>query len=811
VEVLARRGLANLPLRFEPVRGQASAEPSYVTRGSGYAIGLTARGARFRWTRADAPQEGARHEQRTGGAAASGYVQIEFVGGNPHAAAAAGDTLPGTTNYLLGNDPKQWRTDVPSYARLRYEAIYPGIDLVYYGKGQELEHDWIVAPGADPRSIKLAFDGADAVTIDSAGDLVLRADENRVRLRKPVVYQSLRGTRREVAGSYVLDDRNRVSFDVGSYDPAEPLVIDPILSFATYLGGSATEDSFPDLVGGSIAVDDFGSIYVTGMTGSGDFPIANALQPRHSGSDDVFVVKLNPSGTSVIYSTFIGGKLRDLGRTIKVDAFGNVYVVGITFSPDFPTSNSLKPALGGEVDAFVFKLNPRGSGFVFSTLIGGSAFDVGFALSIDDLGEIYVGGRTQSIDFPLVNAVQTERRGASDAWVAKLNRDGSAMTFSTYFGGEGDDWCFSLAVDSSHQIYFTGQTNSSTLTTKAANQPEYGGALDAYVAKLDPERSTLVYSTYLGGTGDDRANSICLDTSGNAYITGYTHSADFPISNGAYQPKYGGAGDAFVTELDSLGGALLYSTYLGGSGTENVIVSDPPEPPANSAQGFGNISIDKTGNIYVSGATASKDFPLVEALQSTNSGLFDVFITKWTPTMGKVVFSTYFGGFGNDTGNSTTDPAGNIYVTGYTSSADLPITLSAPQRAFAGFGDSFVAKFKEADLEPQLSATLNQTEYKSGDSVTIQELLIKHTGNGARKVELKVWLSYPDRTTVSVLNIGSDGSLSIPGNFTQNLGSTTLFTIDSNTQSGMYIIGMRIADPITLAILSEDFKAFAIP
>src|SRR5882762_8523809 len=499
-----------LPLRFEANRGQTHKDVRFLSRGPGYNLYLTANEAVLVLSKpnADAKRDarGAKAQEK------SLALHMSLVGAARKPLVSGLEEQGGKTNYFIGGDRSKWRSNVPTYTKVRYQNVYPGIDLVYYGNQRQLEYDFVVAPGADPRKIVLGFKGADKLELDAQGNLVLHAAGGDIRQHKPIIYQNIEGSRREIAGGYVRKGANRVGFQVAAYDRGQPLVIDPVLSYSTYLGGSGFNGSGLDL-GVGIAVDADGNAYVVGWTNSSNFPTtAGAFQTTFGGGTnfDTFVTKLNPTGSALVYSTYLGGSGSDAGRKIAVDAAGNAYVVGQTSSSNFPTTTGAFQTSfgGGYSDAFLTKLNSTGSALVYSTYLGGTGEDDGSGISVDADGNAYVAGFTASADFPA-----------------------TAGAFQTTFGGG------------------------------------YG---DAFVAKLDPTGSALIYSTYLGGTDSDAAGNpgLAVDASGNAYVTGETASTDFPTTAGAFQTTLSGYQNAFVTKLDPSGSALVYSTYLGGSITD---------------------------------------------------------------------------------------------------------------------------------------------------------------------------------------------------------------------------------------------------
>ena len=575
-----------LPLSFEANEGQTDSQVKFISRGTGYSLFLTSTEAVL--------------SLKTPSSSAI-VLKMKLVGANPSPQLTGRDELPGKSNYFIGNDPAKWRTNVSNYAKVKYADVYPGVDLVYYGNQRQLEYDFLVSPSADPGAIRLAIDGCEKSRIDEQGDLVLEVDRSEIRLHQPVIYQEINRSRRSIGGKFVMRSEREVGFEIARYDASKPLIIDPVISYSTYLGGSGDES-----VGG-IAVDSAGNAYITGTTDSSDFPTANPLQavflrgicetlPVGTTTfpcSVAFVTKLNAAGSGVIYSTYLGGGGRDAGGRIAVDFAGNAYVTGSTNSTNFPTANAFQPVLAGQRDAFVTKLNPAGSALIYSTYLGGSGLDFGFGIAVDSSGNAYVTGSTNSTDFPTANAFQAMNIG-NDAFVTKLNSAGSALLYSTFLGGSGSDGATGIAVDSSGNAYVTGSTSSTDFPTANAFQAAYGGDLsDAFVTKLNATGSALVYSTYLGGRGSgdngDSGQAIAVDSSGNAYVTGYTDSGDFPTVN-AFQPVYHCCtgyeymGDAFVTKLNAAGSAV-YSSHLGGS------VYDI---------GSG-IAVDSSGNAYVTG------------------------------------------------------------------------------------------------------------------------------------------------------------------------------------------------------------------
>jgi hypothetical protein len=481
----------------------------------------------------------------------------------------------------------------------------------------------------------------------------------------------------------VVREGKWIGFEVGEYDRGRPLIIDPVLSYATYLGGTGGDVAY------GIAVDSSGNAYITGVTNSTNFPTLSPEQSSYAGSGDAFVLKLNSTGSAVVYSTYLGGTGADAAAAVAVDPTGDAFITGTTMSVDFPTTTgAFQAAYGGNGDAFITELGSAGDKLVYSSYLGGSQADSGQAVSVDSSGNAYLTGYTQSVDFPTVNPLQPVNGGASDAFVAKVNFPGSALVYSTYLGGSEADVGQGIKVDNSGNAYIVGYTFSSDFPTHNALQAANAGGPDAFVAEINASGSALAFSTYLGGSGDDRGYGIALDASGNIYITGASQSADFPTTSSSFETGYQGNGDAFVSKLNSTGSALTYSTFLGGSGVDR----------GNS------IAVDSSGNAYITGFTQSTDFPTqnpVQAILGISGGsscgaapCSDAFVSQLNPSGTGLVYSTYLGGSGSDFGQGIAlDTSGVPYITGSTSSTNFPAIAGAYQGSLAGVaGNTLVAK-----------------------------------------------------------------------------------------------------------------------
>jgi len=841
--------LAGLLLSFEPNLGQTDPRVKFISRGPGYTLFLAKNEAVLAMQESGARSQKSGQERRPLSVARSpslsernskfkiqdstarlapnsntappSVLRLRLLGASVRAKVAGLDELPGKSNYFIGKDPKKWHTHVPTYSRVRYQSVYPGVDLVYYGKGGQLEYDFVVAPRADPSAIRLAIastrqpgsgqkaEGKTSLRIAPNGDLIVTQAGCGLRFHKPIVYQehlgahsgpsiveskaqllwtaqntqlapiSQRawsrpegrgfspaelaapnslfypepraaprprgcagpGTEERLEGScrggakappfprpggefggttdhgqrgpanpksniqnriyvdarYVLKPDGVVTFEIAPYDTALPLIIDPVLSYSTYLGGSDMDYA------NAIAVDSSGNAYVTGYTASVDFPVVNPVQGTPGGGTcsedgtatpcfDAFVSKLNSTGTALVYSTYLGGSDEDYGASVAVDSSGDTYVAGYTYSTNFPVQNALQPNNAGGVDAFVTELSPDGASLIYSTYWGGSLDDVGTGIAVDSNGNAYLSGYTESTDFPVTSgAFQTVYGdGAHNGFVVKFNSGGAQVGYSTYLGGSGDDYAYAAAVDSAGDAYVTGATNSTNFPTLNALQPNYAGGqcavapntfpcFDAFISKLNPAGSALLFSTYLGGTGSDYGYAIALDSSHDAYITGYTTSQNFPITSGAFQSVFGGSYDVFVAKLNSSGSALGYSTYLGGSGTQVAY----------------GIAVDSNGAAYVTGYNYGGNFPTANPVQAQNAAFYDAFVSVLDPTGSFLLFSTYLGGSQDDFGRGIAlDPSANVYVAGATFSPDFPITSNAFQPSYGGGPyDAFVTAY----------------------------------------------------------------------------------------------------------------------
>jgi hypothetical protein len=677
-------------LSFEANRGQADPQVQFLARGNGYTLFLTPNEAVLSLETPRKSQT-ARREFRTGHARSSTGVEsllllrMTLIDANPQPSSEGLNQLRGKANYLLGNDPAQWRVNIPTYEKVKYTDVYPGVDLVYYGHSSQLEYDFIVAPGVDANVIRLRFEGATRVAIDRGGDLVLSTGVGDVRFERPLVYQEIDGARHTIEGGYINNGvgSHTIGFQLGAYDRHRPLIIDPVLRYSTYIGGSGLDRA------NGIAVDATGAAYIAGTTSSPDFPISNPLQPtlESRGGLAAFVAKFTPDGRDLVYATYLGGPdfFTD-GGAIAVDGTGAAYITGSTSSRDFPTVHPLQSTLSGFQDAYVAKLSPNGNALTYSTYLGGSSSEeTGLGIAVDRTGAAYVVGRTMSPDFPVMQPLQPAIGGGHDGFIAKLTADGGALLYATFLGGSGlFDVAGGIAVDAAGAAYIVGFTGSLDFPTVQPYQRTIGGNHDVFVAKVAPEGTRLVFSTYLGGSGNDEGGAITVDAAGNAYVAGNTHSMSFPTLQ-PLQPASGGNGDAFVAKL-GVQGTLLYSTYLGGGSVDEA----------------SGIAVDSAGNAYVTGTTASSfNFPLLSPIRGLNTGRFDAFVAKLAPTGTALVYSTLLTGRGEDYGvDVAVDSTGAAYVSGFTESADFP--LVAPLQSTIGGYDAFVVKLVPSHVVNEL-------------------------------------------------------------------------------------------------------------
>ena len=685
--------LAELPLYFEQNQGQADVRARFLVKGRTSDAYFTNDGILFHLTR---PGE-TTGPSRAGKIVPASYqdknprgwwLKLSFVGATPQAPEGL-DRTRAVISYFKGAKD-QWKAGLPTYGRIVYRDLWPGIDLVFGSAKGKLKYTFVVRPGADPGAIQLAWSGAQSVTLTDGGGLKVRTPLGGLDDDAPVSHQMTPAGTRDVATALILEqagDSTRVRFKVGSYDRTASLYIDPgVLLYCGYIGGNL------DDAGTAIAVDGAGSAYVTGQVFStaATFPVTVGPELTHNGSSDVFVAKVNADGTALEYCGYIGGNLEDTGIAIAVDGAGSAYVTGYTDSDEATFPVAVGPDLtynGGTYDAFVVKVNAAGTALVYCGYVGGNGFDWGSGVAVDGLGAAYVTGHTASDEttFPETVGPDLTHNGSNDAFVAKVNAAGSALVYCGYVGGSGSDRGSAIAVDGSGSAYVTGYTASDEATFPVTGGPDLthnGGTYDAFVAKVNAAGSALEYCGYIGGNGSDRGSAIAVDGSGSAYVTGYTDSDEttFPVAVGPDLTFNGGTNDAFVAKVNAAGSALVYCGYIGGNGIE---------------AGYG-IAVDGLGAAYVAGQTASDEttFPAAVGPDLTYNGNGDAFVAKVNTAGTALVYCGYIGGNSSDAGYGVAvDGSGSAYVAGQTTSDEttFPVAIG-PDLTHNGNSDAFVAR-----------------------------------------------------------------------------------------------------------------------
>jgi hypothetical protein len=712
--------------------------------------------------------------------------QLQFLASSNQTQPEGEDLQPTRVNYLAGDQPQRWSLDLPTYQKVVYHGLYPGIDAEFSFAGGHMKSEFVVAPGSDPARIRFQYAGLGAPHINQQGDVTFEMEQGGFREEAPEVYQWKQGTKVRVPARFALSGEGVISFELGAFDQAVPLVIDPVVSYSSYVGGIG------DSAATAIAADSNGNTYVTGWTDSLNFPLVGPLQGKNAGSVDVFVLKLNGAGNTLLYATYIGGSGDDRGYGIAIDGAGEAYVTGTTTSSNFPTHTPIQAGLHGSRNAFALKLNAAGNGFIFSTYLGGSAEDNGNAIAVDSQGNAYLTGDTTSSNFPTLGAIQAANQGQQDAFVAELSGTGT-LVYSTYLGGSGNDRGAAIAVDGSGNAYVTGGTLSSNFPTANPLQAANGGGQDCFIAKLAPGGTRLVYSTYLGGSGGalgspESGSGIAVDGQGEAYITGSTSSSNFPTASPFQLLSGGGTESAFVAKLNPSGSALVYSTYLGGS------VMD-----------FGtSIAVDLSGDAYAAGYTASPDFPLAAPVQGALAGEYNAFIVELSATGQSLNFSTFYGGSGLDVANGIAlDGAGNVDVAGQTQSSNFPI-VGGVQSSMLGSIDAFVLKMNIGSLPNySLGMTPSSQSVGAGGNTTYT---VTVTGSNGFSGTVGLGVSgLPSGVTgsfnpTSVAGSGSSsltitaGAGAAAGNYTATVTGSS-GSLSHNTSAGLTITGGSSGGP----------------
>jgi hypothetical protein len=735
-----------LPMAFEANQGQSAGPVKFLSRGQGYTAFLTAEGMVLSLHPASVPAQAEAGGSVSVTNAKNITLQFKLIGAAANPTAAGENPLPGKVNYFIGNDRTKWHTNIAAYARVRYRNVYPGVDLVYYGNHSQLEYDFAVSPGADASKIKFEIAGADNIRLDGSGNLVLSTANGELHFQKPQVYQESNGERIPVQGDYVMEDSTHVGFKLSAADPSQPTVIDPVLLYATYLGGSGQSQAE------SIAVDASGNVYVAGYTDSTDFPLT-ALGTLSAGSQHAFVAKLNASGSALVYADYLGGNGDDNAYALTLDSSNEVYVAGTTASSNFPTLNAYQSTSGGPSNAFVTKISADGSSLMYSTYFGGNGFDVPTSIAVDGSSDILLAGNTTSTNFPVANAYQPTAAAnqgglfGTYGFLSKFNPAGSELIYSTYFAGNtnvsypcGTSSCWSapfsavagMAIDSGGNAYVAGSTNTYNFpttsgvyeTSTSAPQNNLAGFLGKFNAS-----GGLTYSTYFDESSGalTTINALAVDASGDAYVTGTADSdGTFRITNPQIcDPSSVGTACqyAFVTELDPAGATLLYSTFLG----------------ANNGATPAAISLDATNDAYIVAYTPSSTFQIVNGIEnvSTEGDQYlpannDLLVIEVSPNGAAELFATYLGGSGNDTaGSIALDASGNLYIAGTTNSSDFPVTQGSYQEALSGNTDGFIAKIG-AGSEAAISLAPFSLQFASepvGAAGPSQAVLLRNMGS----------------------------------------------------------------------------------
>ena len=797
---LARQAQTNygkLPLTFEANQGQTDPQVKFMAHGSGYSIFLTSGQMVLALRSSAAKQNAAQNSaaptagaQTAGKKTADAVIQLNLVGANANPAVVGEDRQAGVVNYFIGNDPKKWQRKVPIFRQVRYKSIYPGIDVVYYGNQSRAEHDFIVAPGADPGQIQLDVKGADRLSIAPNGDLVLYAGPDEIRLQAPTIYQEFHGLRVPVAGQYAVQGSTRVAFTLGQYDKTLPLVIDPVLVFGTFLGGLANDQAV------GISVDSAGSAYVLGSTASSNFPLASLDGLPPSGMN-AFVAKLDVSGSSLVYADYIGGSSDDYPTAMVLDGSNHVFLTGYTYSGDFPTVNPYQAASAGGTDAFVTEVASDGASLLYSTYLGGSSWDYAYGISLDNTGDIFVAGGTNSQDFPTANAFQSTVSANQNEYygeygfLAKLTPDGSTLAYSTYYAGSQNvvQTCYGqpcwpspytsvtgLAVDGSGNAYAGGTTNTYDFpVTESAYQATNTTTYDqqvGFVGKFSPT-GTLSYSTYFDAGPQNYyyffLSALAVDGSGSAYIVGWDYTYGVPVTTpNLCDPSQQGCSNGLIAKFDPTGATLAYSTYLA--------VNTDVEPQS--------LLVDANGDAYVLSQSGGGDqSQMVNPIEGF-SGQYDLYIQEIDATGSIQLFSTALGGYGNDyPGGIALDSAGAIYVTGYTNSTDFPVTAAALQNTLGGNNDAFVSKIgTPAAPAVAISPSLVQFSIRPVGSVSQPNTsLLRNMGSAA--------LTISDLTTTGDFSVTNDCGTSVAA-----AGTCTFTVTFSPTEPGPRFGSIMIQD-----------------
>jgi hypothetical protein len=709
---------ANLPMSFEPNVGQTSSSARFISRGRGYTALLTSDGLVLT-LRSRAINQSLAPSNTAGSGFSRHAVQLQLLGANKNPVATGERQQLARVNYFLGKDPAKWRRNVPTYSGVRYMEIYPGTDLRYYGTQGHLEYDFLVKAGADAGQIRFQVQGANQVEVEDDGNLLLQTDAGELQLKAPQVYQETSSGRIPIAGGYVLKSGNQIGFQLAPHDPTKPVVIDPVLIYSTYLGGEGNEQAY------GVAIDASGNSYVVGSTDSTDFPVT-AMGPATGGVNHVFVEKLDPTGSNLIFCDYLGGSGEDDGYALALDAANHIFITGSTASSDFPLISPFQASEPSSLNAFLVKISADGSTLLYSSYFGGNGSDVPVGVAVDVTGNMILAGYTSSTNLPLANAYQSSvLANQTYGFISKFSPDGSSLVYSTYFGGNSNvatqPWSTiaGMALDSSGNVYVAGTTNTYNFPVTSGayltTNPASSGVSTGFLGKFSSS-GNLVYSTYFGGDILTEINAIAVDSSGSPYITGVDYGdGSLPLTTTSIcNPNVDSCQFAYVTKFDATGSSLVYSTFLG---------------PNNLANPYA-IVLDANNDAYVVALNTSGLFTPVNGIETTGNLL----LAEIDPVASSELFATYIGGSNYDQpspGGMALDAGGNIYIVGATSSTDFPVTTSAFQSLFAGNTEGFLVKVGSASA-PAVSLTPIPLSYSSqalGSTSPAQTVLLRNMGS----------------------------------------------------------------------------------
>ena len=678
-------GRLAIPLAFTENRGQVHANILYYARTPAYSIGVTKQSLIFK--------DGS---------------QLHFLGTSDDVSIEAAGRSASKANFFTGNDPNKWITGVNTYPAILYRGIYKGIDLKIYGNDRNIEYDWIVKPSADPTQIRFLYKNVKETTLDSEGNLSIETASNRLLHRRPVAYQIFDNKKITIEATFKKLKRNLFGFDIKDYNPELELIIDPLITrFATYLGGTGDTDRAYGLI-----VDDDGLIIVYGGTNSYDFPTASPLQKDKSSGEDCFICKIDPENSRLIFSTFLGGRYEDKAHCGVIGPDGSIYITGVTYAPDFPTKNPFQASNRGDADAFVLKVSSSGDQLLYSSYLGGSYYDSGKGIKVDEDENIYVTGLAW-MNFPLKNHAKSYA-GGGDAFVSKLAPGGQSLVYSTYVGGSTYDTGTDLIIGDDGSVVVTGFTRSANFPTVNGWQTVFGGERDSLLIRLSADGGTLLFSTLIGGNGDDHFPVMQKGTDGYYYLAGSSSSTNFPVKN-AWQNSNKGEYDAIMACVDMTKLEVIFATYLGGSARE-----------------LGReICLAANGRLILVGETSSFDFPTKNATQEPMAGGTDIFISQFSPQADTLEYSTYLGGTSLDWiyyNGAEVDKEGNLVLAGHSQSTDMEV-MNPVQGANRGGFDVYVAKLTmdeapsveiEAPVDGDVVAGMVEIEIEAEDDVGVE-------------------------------------------------------------------------------------------